>query len=403
MQELPRQEREAALSRTAIRILDDDVRPFWELTVDFERGGYRLNHDAQGRWRGPCEKSLVTQARMLWFFSRLSGEDRAARRNADVGYQFMRDHMWDKEHGGFYWAVKDDGKRPTKAGKHLYGQAFALFALSEYAQMSGEADARTLCRDLFSLVDDHAYDAEHLGYRESFARDWRPARRRAKGYLGVLGDRKLFNTHLHLLEAVTSLLGFDESDRTRRRLQELIVVCSETVVDDDSGSCRDEFYADWTPIGLTSTERCSYGHDLENVALLYRAADALGSISDDLLARCRRICQQAITNGHDRERGGFFAAGPLGMPADSLEKIYWVQAEAMFGLTTMWRSTRSDAYLDCLTATMSWIDEVQVDRVGGDWHSTVDIDGVPSGSKANEWKDPYHQTRALLEVWGLGH
>src|ERR1700730_9921194 len=101
------------LGSTAERILIADVIPFWERSVDRQTGGYRLNHDARGRWRGPAEKYLVTQARTLWSFARLTREGLASGDGADVGYRFMRDHMWDHENGGFYWAVDHEGAQPT--------------------------------------------------------------------------------------------------------------------------------------------------------------------------------------------------------------------------------------------------------------------------------------------------
>jgi mannobiose 2-epimerase len=45
----------------------------------------------------------------------------------------MRDALWDREHGGFHWAVNYRGTEATMADRHLYGQAFGLYALSEYA------------------------------------------------------------------------------------------------------------------------------------------------------------------------------------------------------------------------------------------------------------------------------
>jgi cellobiose epimerase len=386
------------LGATARRILLDDVIPFWEGCVDWALGGYRLNHDAAGRWRGPAEKFLVTQARMLWFFARLARRGLEFREGAEAGYRFLRECMWDPRHGGFYWAVSNDGTHPTRPGKHLYGQAFALFALCEYARATSDPDVQELCDSTFHLIEVHAYDRHNLGYRESFTVGWEPTPQSELGYLDVPADRKLFNTHLHLLEAVTSLVKLSGEDLSRQRLRELIAICSECVIEERTGGCRDEFSADWRSASGHAGQRCSYGHDLENVALLQRAVAALGLADEHLLSRCRRICLHALTHGFDAERGGFFASGPLGRPADRREKIYWVQAEALFGLLRMWQATGERTYLDCLSQTLGWIEAVQVDRAGGDWHSVIGTNGAASGDKAGQWKDPYHQTRALLAV-----
>ena len=67
----------------------------------------------------------------------------------------------------------------------------------------------------------------------------------------------------------------------------------------------------------------------------------------------------------------------------------------------MWQATGEDRYLGCLARTLDWVDSRQVDRGGGDWHATVTTDGRTMGDKADRWKDPYHQTRALLAVAAL--
>lgn len=389
------------LGAVAQRILVTNVVPFWERSVDRQQGGYRLNHDANGQWRGPADKYLVTQARTLWYFSRLAREGLVSGEGADIGYRFMRGHMWDHENGGFYWAVDYEGARPTKPGKHLYGQAFALFALCEYALTTGQPEAGELCRFLFEIIDRRAYDQGQLGYRESFAVDWSQPSEHSVGHLGAPPDHKLFNTHLHLLEAITSFVQLNGDGLPRRRLDELIEVCGWCVVDEDTGGCRDEFLEDWSPLRGSEYDRASYGHDLENVALLLRAARLLGTVEEELLRRCCKICEHTLTHGCDIDYGGFFASGPLGEPADRREKVYWVQAEALFGLLRMWQLTREPGYLESLRHTLEWVDGAQVDRAGGDWHGVIAPTGATSGNKADQWKDPYHQTRALLEVSAL--
>ncbi|MGB9594904.1 MAG: hypothetical protein ACPL7B_01375, partial [Candidatus Poribacteria bacterium] len=55
------------------RVLKDNIIPFWyPQTIDKENGGYNLNHDIKGKWLGPSDKYIVTQARMVWFFSHLA-------------------------------------------------------------------------------------------------------------------------------------------------------------------------------------------------------------------------------------------------------------------------------------------------------------------------------------------
>jgi len=48
------------------RILYENILPFWyPRIIDYEYGGYRLNHDFQGIWKVPAAKFLVSQSRTL--------------------------------------------------------------------------------------------------------------------------------------------------------------------------------------------------------------------------------------------------------------------------------------------------------------------------------------------------
>ena len=128
---------------------------FWyPKSIDREDGGYLIDFDAHGAFKGEGPKMIVTQARMLWLSSRLIREGRGGdqmREAARQGYRFLMDHMWDQEHGGFYWEVDRAGRRVVAPHKHLYGQAFGLYALSEYARATGDAQALADARRLFDL------------------------------------------------------------------------------------------------------------------------------------------------------------------------------------------------------------------------------------------------------------
>ena len=87
-------------------------------------------------------KAIVTQARQLWLASRLLRSryaDAGMREAADPASGSCAIVMWDAEHGGFYWAVDPSGRKVLQPTKHLYGQAFGLYALSEYSMASGSA------------------------------------------------------------------------------------------------------------------------------------------------------------------------------------------------------------------------------------------------------------------------
>src|SRR5258707_4224979 len=106
--------------------------------------------------------------------------------------------MWDQKNGGFYWEVDVTGQRKLMPGKHLYGQAFGLYALSEYYLASGKPEALELANKLFDVMEANSHDKTYGGYLGWVNEDWTPGPP-GKTYNGQPGH-KLMNTHPQFLE-----------------------------------------------------------------------------------------------------------------------------------------------------------------------------------------------------------
>jgi len=393
---------------TLEKLLLENIVPFWYPgVIDEEDGGYRLNHGADGRYLGPADKAIVTQARTVWFFSRLYGTRYGKPEHLDAarhGFRFLEAKMWDHEHGGFFWSVSPDGSKATTPVKHMYGQGFGLYALSEYVRASKDPEAMALARELFDLMESKAHDEEFGGYLELFPPDW--SRRpedlpRGGGLVGpdVVFGRKLMNTHLHLMEPMTTWYEVTGDERVRARLLELITVESNAVVRKDLGACTDRYERDWTPLDEERDRRVSYGHDIENVWLLIRANAAAGLPDGPLLDLYRTLFGYSLEHGWDAEEGGFYDSGPFREDADRRGKTWWVQAEGLASALHMYRLTGEEQYYTVFEKTLDWIVRRQADWENGDWHEYVGE--RPPSAKAGPWKSPYHDGRAVLECLEL--
>lgn len=385
------------------KMLLENALPFWyPRTLDQERGGYSLNHDVQGKWRGPAPKALVTQARTVWFFSRLYNSPYGKPEHLEAarhGFEFLRDRMWDQEYGGFYWEVDAEGKKATMPDKHLYAQGFGLYALAEYIRASQDPQAVQLASELFHLLETRAHDGEYGGYREFFRRDWGEAGSRS--YMGGSAEHKLMNTHLHLMEPFTVYYQVQPDSLVRERLLELINIQSNAVVRKDLGLCTDRYEQNWTPLRGLWFDRVSYGHDIENVWLLIEANKAAGVAQGPFLDLYRTLFGNALKYGYDQEQGGFYDSGPFGGPADRRAKVWWVQAEGLVSALYLYQLSGEEEYWKTFIQTLDWVERAQVDWEHGDWHATITEDGQPERDKAGPWKGPYHNGRALLECLRL--
>ncbi|MGM0488978.1 MAG: AGE family epimerase/isomerase [Planctomycetota bacterium] len=392
----------AALERN----LHESVVAFWlPRSIDEEHGGYQINFDIHGDPNGKTTKGLVTQARMLWFWSHMAraGADGPKFKRPDYlaaakhGYRFLHRRLRDAEHGGYFWEVDQRGVEPLRPNKHLYGQAFALYALSEYHLATGNKQALELAHQLFATLERRAHDRRHGGYHEYFTPDWKPVPPDEPVYMGLAGV-KLMNTHLHLLEAMTTYFLACEHSGVGTRLAELMEIQSNTVVRKADGFCTDKYRTDWTPMLDPPHNVVSYGHDIENVWLLMDARRALDLPQAPLVDLYHTLWDYSIEYGLDRDNGGLYYTGPFHAAATDRDKSWWVQAEVLVSALRMHELTGNPRYAEIFEETWRFVDEKMTDHEHGGWYATVKPDGSVSGDKANLWKSAYHNGRALLEA-----
>ena len=378
------------------RLLTENIIPFWyPASLDREKGGYLLNHDPAGRYKGPADKYLVAHARTCWFFARLARGDwlPESLSAARVGFEFLRDRLWDQEYGGFVWGERDDRKL-------LIGQVFALYAVAEYAAVSRDPGALAQAREIYDTIERHFRDRAQGGYWSRFGRRWDggPAE-------GGVAAEKTLGEHVHVLEAYTAYATIADGPEVRSRLLELIVINTGTVLRKGSGAPTDAHRADWTPLLDREHARTSYGHNLETVWLVLEACRAVELPETLVLDWGRTLTESAMKWGWDRKRGGMYFAGPLNGPAHNLEKVWWVQAETLVAALMLYQRTGDERFAELYLSVLDWVEQRQVDRQGGDWHRRIRPTGEVTGDKADRWTDPYHQGRAMmvcLDILGAG-
>jgi len=377
--------------------LTHGILPYWMgRAVDEEHGGFVGLVTGDDVPRPDAPKGAILNARILWTFAaahRVLGDD-GYLATAERAASFFRAHFVDRTHGGVYWMV-DAAGAPYDARKHVYAQAFAIYALSEHFRAAGAEESLREAVDIFRLVERQAHDPEHGGYEEAFSREW------------VLLDdvrlsdddadeRKSMNTHLHVLEAYTNLYRAWPDALLRRRIEALLDLFLTRIVDAGTGHLRLFFDRDWTVRSAVT----SYGHDIEASWLLLEAADVLGD--DVLRARvqpvCLRIAAAVLDEAVDPEGGVFYEARPGGHV--DTDKEWWAQAEAIVGFVNAYEESERDTFLLAARDTWAFVRRHLVDGRRGEWHRRAARDGTlrPGYEKVGPWKCSYHNGRACLEL-----
>jgi mannobiose 2-epimerase len=383
------------------KVLTENIQDFWlQHGLDKEHGGYVISFDNEGKLITPYTKMIVTQARQVWLHSRLARAGYKREENlraAAHGYKFLRERMWDAQNGGFYWEVDAAGK-PLRTLKHLYGQSFGLYAISEYYLATGDKGALEWAKKFFQLLEEKAHDAQYKGYNEIFAADWQPVPPRTANYIsGAASPVKLYNTHLHLLESVTTFYRASKLPLARTRLLELIEIETDKVVRKEYPLCTDVHRPDWTPVLEGNFATASYGHDLENIWLVMDACEAAGIKSQKYQKLFEGLFAYSLKYGFDQDQGGFFSSGPFNQPATNRDKVWWAQAEALVSSLWMHRLTGQQKYLDVFAKTWDFVEKNMVDWQHGEWRDTISSTGRVRGPKASIWKAGYHNGRAMIE------
>jgi mannobiose 2-epimerase len=375
--------------------LEQSILCFWtEHGIDHTHGGVFGWLDRQGNPIAPATKSLVQQSRVLWTFSAASQLDPKPiyKEVADRSLEFLLSHLRDRKHGGFYWLVERDG-RLNSAKKHLYGQAFAIYGLAAYANAFHDKTAYVYALELFELIEWKAHDRRNGGYQEAFTQDW--ILNRGDTALGPPG-LKTMNTHTHLLEAFIELYSVRENSMVRERVTELLTLFPEKIIDKRVYSARLYFTDKWKSVG---SQNSSYGHDVELSWLMTYAAVVLGKSHDGVVrSAALGLIVHTLRYGSDRANSGVYYDGPSKGPATNIAKVWWVQAEALVGLLNAFQLTGELDYLTEFIQHAKFVRDHMFDHQYGEWLHTLGCDGVIRGEKAGEWRDPYHQSRACLEI-----
>ncbi|GIO32618.1 MULTISPECIES: AGE family epimerase/isomerase [Paenibacillus] len=377
--------------------LKNNILRFWaEKSVDTARGGFYGEIDGQLRVNERADKGLVLNARILWTFSAAYRhyKDEQYLEIAGRAYDYLIGHFLDRDHGGLYWMVDADG-HPSQDKKQIYGQAFAIYALSEFYLADGRQEALDASIELYQLIERHSHDPIHRGYIEALGRDWTYTSSFSLSNKD-LNEKKSMNTHLHVLEAYTNLYRAWKSPTLASSLTRLIEVTLEKIVDRATGHFRLFFDEEWNAKG----SHISYGHDIEGSWLLMEAAEVLQD--QTLLERVRavaiRMAEAVLAKGVDHDGGIWNEADPDGVT--DANKDWWPQAEAMVGFYNAYELTGESKFRAAAIHSWKFIQTYIVDREHGEWHWGVDPNGspLPGGTKISAWKCPYHNGRACLEM-----
>jgi len=414
-----------AIAKEMEEVLTTGMMDHWyPRCIDNEYGGYLSGFDKEWNQKEKQPKFIVTQARHTWATAQMAlmyPHHSLYREASEHGYKFLRDVMWDKEHGGYYTQTDREGNVSTTEGneptKIAYGNAFAIYGLAAYFEISHDSSVLDLAIESFQWLDKHSHDPEFGGYFQFLERDGTPM---TEGQNGT--PPKDQNSSIHIIEGFTELYKVWKNELLRSRIEEMLVLIRDTITT-EKGYMNLFFHRDWTPV-LIGDEKypggnkhqfdyVSFGHDIETAYLLLEASEVIGIENDITTHRvAKTMADHTLRNGWDPETGatydaGFYFNDQEGMSILEKYTPWWVATESFHTMLIMAGLYPNDPmnYYDHFTLTWDYCKKYLIDSENGGWYS-MGINESPrsaDGDKGGIWKGNYHNARSLISCIKLLH
>jgi len=397
------------------------LKPWYPAAIDTLNGGFLSSFTYDFKPTGNQDKMIVTQARHTWSNAKAAEMFPSVtyyKTDAEHGFRFLKDVMWDKQYGGFYTFTDRQGN-PKKGGfapKESYGNSFAIYALAAYYQLSGDTSALNLAIKDFMWLEKHSHDPVYMGYFQHMQRDGTPIKRNANTPSTAELGYKDQNTSIHLLEAFNELYNVWPNELLRARLSEMLFLIRDKIIT-PGGYLNLFFYNNWTPVSYRDSseavilkhrdlEHVSYGHNIETAYLMLEASHTLGIKNDITTLKIgKKMLDDALDNGYDNQVGGFYDEGYYfkdkpGVTIIADTKNWWAQAEGMNTLLLMDKYFPNDKhqYFNKFKQLWGYVQTYLIDTVHGDWYQGG-IDKQPNykiALKGQIWKGTYHNLRAFM-------
>ncbi|WP_024993328.1 AGE family epimerase/isomerase [Phocaeicola paurosaccharolyticus] len=374
----------------------DNILPYWIEKMTDVQGGFYGRIDGNDNHIKGADKGAILNARILWTFSaayRLFKKPEYLQM-ATRAKRVIINGFFDKEFGGIYWSLKDNGE-PKDTKKQIYAIGFAIYGLSEYYRATSDTETLDYAISLFESIEKYSFDNDKNGYCEALTREWNEIDDMRLSEKDA-NERKTMNTHLHILEPYTNLYRVWKDERLERQIRNLIDIFTDKILDKETSHLNLFFDDNWN----SKYRIVSYGHDIEASWLIDEAVSVLEDkdLKNKILPIIKKIADaasQGLTT-----KGSMIYEKNLEKGTTDRDSHWWVQAETVIGYLNMYQHTNDDAYLSKAIKCWEFIKNNLIDYDNGEWYWSISDNGEVNrkDDKAGFWKCPYHNGRMCMEI-----
>jgi cellobiose epimerase len=371
------------------------IIPFWqEHVVDTIKGAYYLNLSREGTPLAPFDNYPAMIGRQIYGFScayLLSG-NLAYLESARHGVDYLLEHAWDNEYGGWYDLLDENGNAKVST-KTVPNQLYTDVGLAEYYFVTKDEKVLSRIKESIRIRQTYAKDKKNGGYFQALARD-----------LSVIDSSKSKHSHYgYTSSLLLNMMLFTRDKEIQQFAEELEQLSIERMTDKSYGwfngfpSPND---IKWNPVPrkINGKDVISAGAQLTACLSLLRMYEITGNnIYGD---RGITLGKQLMTSAYDPTRGIWFdniEKEPPFAPADTANVWWWLQSYGIFVQLHLFHLTGDAHYLDSFTKMASfWSDHFIDSESGGAFQSVSPAGEVLNTVKASPWKASYHEMETSL-------
>jgi N-acyl-D-glucosamine 2-epimerase len=364
--------------------------------LDFHRasadgpGGYRmLGLDGRPLHGADEAFELFQSTRLVHCFSLATALGCPGFHDAvDQGMRFLWNGHRDARNGGYVWSATTEG--PVVADKLAYGHCHVLLAAAS-AKRIGHPDADRLLADVATVIEERFWEASPGAMREEFSADWS----QEMPYRGA-------NANMHTLEG---LMAAYDATGERIFLDKALSIAA-LLADDKARACGwrmpEHFTPGWEidrtysgnpmfrPAGTTP------GHALEWARLLIQLRHLEGKASAWMAEAARGLFANAVRDGWDHERGGFFYTLDWDDRPLQRLRLWWPNTEGIGAAAVLWHLDGDPLYAEWYERIWDFVAARFIDHDNGGWFAEIDEAGRPSAEIFAGKPDLYHSFQACV-------
>jgi mannose/cellobiose epimerase-like protein (N-acyl-D-glucosamine 2-epimerase family) len=370
------------------RFVDGTLPMLIEHGWDHRRGGLVERFLADGSSADVPYRRVMLHARQLYVFATWGGKTGAPAliAHADRIYSYLTEQFWDHQEAGWIETVDLEGA-PQGLDKDLYAHAFALFGLAAYHHRLGRPVAAVWINRSFEVLQQHFLRADG-SYSDRMSRN----------FGDLAADRRSQNPHMHLLEAVLSLVIGSNSAVYADCACNLLTLFEDYFLDKVDSVVVEYLDAGFHP-HKEDGHRLEPGHHYEWAWLLDWATRTLddGRYRDRGLA----ILENGLALGWDGSAGGVFDEVDRwsGAPIVSSKRI-WPLLELIKALAVFPERRARPAVERATLVTLEQATALLLKRYlqpDGRWIERFNADWTPADQSMPS-SSAYHISMALFEL-----